>query len=72
MTLDKLVVDCSRIFERGQAYVAMSRVKTLEGLYLKNFSKDKVMVDEKVADFYSHLEEAGDVTPMAQLELNLD
>ncbi len=72
MTLDKLVVDCSRIFERGQAYVAMSRVKTLDGLYLKNFSKDKVMVDERVADFYSHLEEAGEVTPMAQLELNLD
>ena len=71
MTLDKLVVDCSRIFERGQAYVAMSRVKTLDGLYLRNFSKDKVMVDEKVAEFYSKLEEVKDVQPIAQLELNL-
>ena len=71
MTLDKLVVDCSRIFERGQAYVAMSRVKTLDGLYLKNFSKDKVMVDERVAEFYSNLEEAVEVTPMAQLEFKL-
>ena len=32
MSLDKLVVDCSRIFEKGQAYVALSRIKTLNGL----------------------------------------
>ena len=72
MTLDKLVVDCSRIFERGQAYVAMSRVKTLDGLYLRNFTKDKVMVDERVAEFYSNLEEVGEVEPIAQLTFNLD
>ena len=71
MTLDKLVVDCSRIFEKGQAYVAMSRVKTLDGLFLKNFSKDKVMVDQRVAEFYSNLKEADGITTMAQLEFNL-
>ncbi len=67
MTLDKLVVDCSRIFERGQAYVAMSRVKTLDGLYIKSFSKEKVMVDSKVADFYSDLKEVEKVEPINQL-----
>ncbi len=72
MTLEKLVVDCSRIFERGQAYVAMSRVKTLNGLYLKSFSQDKVMVDEHVAEFYANLEEVGDVQPIAQLSFSLD
>ena len=72
MTLDKLVVDCSRIFERGQAYVAMSRVKTLEGLYLRNFTPDKVMVDEKVANFYENLEEVGEVEPNIQLEFCLE
>ena len=71
MTLDNLVVDCSRIFERGQAYVAMSRVKTLNGLYLKSFSPDKVMVDEKVAEFYQNLEEVGEVEPNSQLEFDL-
>lgn len=55
MTLDKLVVDCARIFEKGQAYVAMSRVKTIAGLYLKNFNKSKVMVNEKVANFYDNM-----------------
>ncbi len=61
MTLDKLVVDCSRIFERGQAYVAMSRVKTLDGLFIKNFEPQKVLVDSRVADFYEKLEETKNV-----------
>lgn len=64
MTLDKLVVDCSRIFERGQAYVAMSRVKTLEGLYLKNFEPQKVMVDSHVAEFYENIVETNFVEPI--------
>lgn len=55
MSLDKLVVDCSRIFEKGQTYVALSRIKTLQGLYLRNFDPDKVMVDNKVVDFYKEL-----------------
>lgn len=61
MTLEKLVVDCSRIFERGQAYVAMSRVKTLGGLFIKSFEPEKVMVDEHVAEFYENLEEVEEV-----------
>ncbi|MBR6162823.1 AAA family ATPase [bacterium] len=55
MSLDKLVVDCSRIFEKGQAYVALSRIRTLNGLYLKNFSPAKVMVDNTVVEFYKNL-----------------
>lgn len=55
MSLDKLVVDCTRIFEKGQAYVALSRIKTLNGLYLRNFNPAKVMTDEKVVEFYKTL-----------------
>ena len=72
MTLDKLVVDCSRIFERGQAYVAMSRVKTLEGLFIKNFEPEKVLVDSRVAEFYENLEEAKDVEFIHKLAENAD
>ena len=56
MTLDSLYVDCKRIFERGQAYVAMSRVKTLSGLYLENFSKERVLADDNVVEFYKKLD----------------
>ena len=72
MTLDKLVVDCARIFERGQAYVAMSRVKTLEGLYLKNFEPQKVLVDSRVANFYENIKEIEDVKPDFSAFANFD
>lgn len=55
MTLDKLVVNCNRIFECGQAYVAFSRVKTLDGLYLKAFHPRKIMVDNEIINFYASL-----------------
>ena len=58
MTLDKLVVDCKRVFECGQVYVAMSRVKTLGGLYLRHFEPTQVLADNKVARFYRNIEEA--------------
>ena len=31
-------------------YVALSRIKTLNGLYLQNFNPAKVMTDEKVVE----------------------
>lgn len=55
MSLDKLVVDGARIFEKGQMYVALSRIRTLNGLYLINFDPNKIKVDEKVVGFYSNL-----------------
>jgi len=55
MTLDKLFVDCSKIFEKGQIYVALSRIRTLNGLFLKNFNPDKVKIDDKVIEFYKQI-----------------
>jgi len=55
MTLEKLIVDCNRIFECGQAYVALSRIKSIEGLYLKSFSPNKVSVNQQVVNFYESL-----------------
>ena len=52
MTLDKVVVDCNRIFECGQAYVALSRVKSLDGLCLKSFHPNKIVVNQEVVNFY--------------------
>lgn len=55
MTLERLVVDCNRIFECGQAYVAMSRIKALDGLHLRSFNPNKVLVNEEVVNFYDSI-----------------
>lgn len=55
MTLENVAVDCNKIFEEGQTYVALSRVKSLNGLYLKGFSEDKIKVNKKVIEFYRDL-----------------
>lgn len=54
-TLPKVKVDLRRIFERGQAYVALSRASSRRGLQILNFRTDKVMVHEKVNRFYMTL-----------------
>ena len=48
MTLDKAKVSLMNIWEPGQAYVALSRVRSLDGLQLENFSKNVVIVDSDV------------------------
>lgn len=37
-TFDSIFVDCSRVFLYGQVYVAFSRARTLEGLYVSGFN----------------------------------
>jgi ATP-dependent DNA helicase PIF1 len=53
VSLDFALIDAgSNIFECGQTYVALSRVKSFEGLFLTSFNPQKIMVNKKVKDFY--------------------
>jgi len=45
MTLDSAIMDLSNTFEKGQGYVALSRIKGLEGLQLKGFNATTLEVD---------------------------
>lgn len=40
------------IFEAGQTYVALSRVKSLGGIYLDSFNPHRIKVNPKVKEFY--------------------
>ena len=56
VSLDLAQIDVgSNIFECGQTYVALSRVKSLEGLYLTALDPGKIKVNRKVQDFYTLL-----------------
>lgn len=57
-TLDAAEIDIgSSVFAPGQTYVALSRVKSLEGLYLRSFNHNKIKTVPKVNEFYSQFYE---------------
>jgi ATP-dependent DNA helicase PIF1 len=52
MTLDSAIIDVTNVFACGHAYVGVSRVKTLDGLYFQGrLTKGFLKVDDKVKDF---------------------
>jgi len=53
-TMDCAEIDVgSGIFECGQTYVALSRIKSLDGLYLTSFDVSRIKINKKVQQFYS-------------------
>ena len=57
MTLDRVACDLTMCFATGQAYVALSRCKSLDGLYLLDEVTESIMrVDSAVMGFYVNLE----------------
>jgi ATP-dependent DNA helicase PIF1 len=53
-TLELAEIDIGTgIFECGQSYVALSRVKDINGLYLTGFNPNKIKVSRKVKEYYS-------------------
>lgn len=51
MTLDRLHTNLSRAFGCGMVYVALSRVRSLDGLYLSGFSSRKIKAHPKVLEY---------------------
>jgi len=66
MTLDCVEVSLARVFECGQAYVALSRARSLASLKVLDFKPGCVKADQKVLQFYRQLQVA---KPMVQPRL---
>jgi ATP-dependent DNA helicase PIF1 len=54
-TLDSAIIDFKKIFAFGQAYVGLSRVKSLNGLYIKNFNENVIKAHPTAVKFYSQI-----------------
>ena len=61
-TLERVKVDLGKIFEKGQAYVALSRATCQEGLQVLRFDASKVMAHDKVKNFYRGLYDVGNLS----------
>lgn len=48
----------SSIFEYGQTYVALSRIRSLEGLYLSAFNPFRIRSNPKVKNFYEKMKQS--------------
>ena len=60
MTLDSVYLDMGRAFECGQVYTAMSRCKSLDGLYLKQLPDDSsIVLNGEIQGFLDRIEEMG-------------
>jgi ATP-dependent DNA helicase PIF1 len=54
-TLDDLWCDLRSLWEPGQAYVALSRLRSADGLKLVGWNPRSIIVDPKVLEFYKDL-----------------
>ena len=69
-TLDIAEIDAGAgIFECGQTYVALSRVKSLEGLYLTSFDATRIRINKKVQQFYQELHHFSFNLPLSGAEI---
>ena len=52
-TLERCIIDIGdKVFEAGQSYVALSRIKSLEGVSIMSYDVSKIMVNKRVKAFY--------------------
>ncbi len=75
MSLDKAEIDLSKAFEPGMGYVALSRVKTMEGLYIKSANNRALEVHPIISRYDNVLQtqsglvaDALDSMPVTDLE----
>ncbi len=55
LSLTRAVIDLTGTFEYGQAYVALSRVRSLDGLLLKGFSAKVIRAHPSAIEYYRQI-----------------
>lgn len=57
LTLDKISCDLSDVFSPGQAYVALSRARSLEGIFIESINFNRITSNREAVKFYQGLKE---------------
>ena len=57
MSIDRVEVSLAKVFECGQAYVALSRARSLDGLSVTSFDPKRVKAHPKVLAFYQSIKQ---------------
>ena len=60
MTLNAAQIDLSKTFEIGQGYVALSRVRDINGLSLNGYNENSLLVDELILKIDDRIKAASD------------
>ncbi len=55
VTLDAATMDLSRVFEAGQAYVALSRVRSADSLFISSWRPQAIQASKEVAMFHAEI-----------------
>lgn len=63
-TLDFVEINLNNVFELSQGYVGLSRVKSLEGLSIKDLHLEKLRVNIKAIRYYENLENNLNYNPL--------
>lgn len=56
LTLDSAVLDLDDVFCDAMCYVALSRLRSLETMYLKSFNPKKIMINKVMKDFLDRID----------------
>ena len=69
LTFDKVILDLEKTFAPGQLYVALSRCRTLEGLFMSSrIGPENILVDARVQQYYEHSEIKADLLQILEHE----
>jgi hypothetical protein len=72
MTLDAAQIDLSKTFEVGQGYVALSRIKNIDGLELLGFNDTALSVDPLILQIDPRIKQASQKAKDALLGIDLE
>jgi len=56
LSLDSAILDLADCFCNHMVYVALSRIRTLDGVFLKSFNEKKITVNKMLLDYVNNIE----------------